>query len=89
MMDDPEQNQAECADAVTRLYEYLDGELDAATMQAVADHLRRCSPCLEMFDFQAELREVVKSKCAESMPADLRCRILGMIGGSDTQSSQA
>jgi len=39
-------------------------------------HLQRCSPCLEAYDFEAELRKVIVAKCEESVPGDLRQRIL-------------
>lgn len=71
----------DCGDAVERLYEYLDGELDTATVTRIEVHLKRCSPCLETYDFHAELRQVIRSKCAESMPQDVRIRLLGMFAG--------
>jgi mycothiol system anti-sigma-R factor len=68
-----------CGDAVERLYEYLDGELDGATVTRIEVHLRRCSPCLEAYDFHDELRQVIRSKCTECMPADVRERLLAML----------
>lgn len=67
-----------CDDAVEQLYEYLDGELDGATVTRIEVHLRRCSPCLEAYDFHDELRQVIRAKCAESMPPDVRARLLAM-----------
>ncbi len=71
--------ETDCEDAVGRIYEYLDGELDGATLTHIEVHLRRCSPCLEAYDFHAELRQVVRSKCAQSMPPELRSRLLAML----------
>lgn len=65
----------DCTDAVERLYHYLDGELDEARMTVVRQHLEACLPCLEAFDFEAELRAVVARKCRESVPDQLRMRI--------------
>lgn len=70
----------ECEDAVAQLYTYLDGEMGPEGLKAVEAHLAHCSPCLEAFDFEAELRKVVHSKCAESMPTELRAKLLGLIG---------
>ena len=64
-----------CTDAVERLYHYLDGELDEARMAMVKRHLDECLPCLEAFDFEAELRQVVARRCRESVPEQLRIRI--------------
>jgi mycothiol system anti-sigma-R factor len=75
-------HDADCTDAVARLYEFLDGELDGATMKLVREHLEHCSPCLEAFDFHAELRAVVKEKCSEPMPADVRQKLLALLDQS-------
>ena len=78
------EHEHECEDAVAKLYVYLDGEMDPEGLRAVEAHLAHCSPCLEAFDFEAELRKVVHSKCAETMPTDLRAKLLGMIGDAGT-----
>lgn len=75
-------DEHDCDDAVARLYEYLDGELDAESLQVVEAHLGHCSPCLEAFDFESELKRVVASKCAERIPEDLKVRLLELLGGS-------
>jgi mycothiol system anti-sigma-R factor len=77
-------SEHECEEAVASLYIYLDGEMDEAALRSVEAHLAHCSPCLEAFDFEAELRRVVSSKCAESMPADLRDKLLGMLDDADS-----
>lgn len=77
-------SEHECEEAVARLYTYLDGEMGADELRSVEAHLAHCSPCLEAFDFEAELRRVVHSKCAETMPTDLRDKLLGMIGDAGT-----
>ena len=69
----------DCDDAVAQLYAFLDGELDAQTVTRVEAHLRRCSPCLEAFDFEAELRKVVAVKCRDQVPDELRTRILTVL----------
>ncbi|MGH9151674.1 MAG: mycothiol system anti-sigma-R factor [Acidimicrobiales bacterium] len=68
-------DHGKCADAVERLYHYLDGELDEARMALVKSHLDECLPCLEAFDFEAELRQLVARKCREVVPEALRVRI--------------
>ncbi len=68
-------HDANCADAIERLYHYLDGELDDARRQLVKHHLDECLPCLDAFDFEAELRQVIARKCQETVPEQLRVRI--------------
>jgi anti-sigma factor (TIGR02949 family) len=76
--DDP---HSDCEQAVSHLYEYLAGELDDASMESVTEHLERCSPCLEAFDFHAELKKVVAHKCSEQMPSGLKHRLLDIAEG--------
>ena len=64
-----------CADAVERLYHFLDGELDSMSMADVRQHLDDCLPCLEAFDFEAELRLLVSRKCRDQVPDMVRFRI--------------
>lgn len=72
---DPAHHDANCADAVQRLYHFLDGELDDERRVHVQQHLDACLPCLEAFDFELELRQVVARKCRDSVPEQLRVRI--------------
>jgi anti-sigma factor (TIGR02949 family) len=69
----------ECDDAIAQLYTYLDGELDADVVTRIEQHLQRCSPCLEAYDFESELRKVIVSKCSEETPGDLRLRIMTVL----------
>jgi mycothiol system anti-sigma-R factor len=79
-------DEHDCAEAVARLYEYLDGELDGEYQQVIEVHLSHCSPCLEAFDFESELKRMIASKCAERMPDDLRRRLLELLRGSENLS---
>ncbi len=66
---------ADCTETIAELYEYLDGELTDDKRQHIEQHLNDCSPCYEAFDFEAELRMVIRKRCAESVPDELRQRI--------------
>ena len=57
-------------------------------MLQVETHLRRCSPCLEAFDFEADLRRVIAAKCTEQVTPEVRARFCGLLhelssGGTD------
>ncbi len=69
------EHDAKSADAVERLYHYLDGELDDQRRALVKRHLDDCMPCLEAFDFELELRQVIGRMCREPVPEQLRTRI--------------
>jgi len=66
---------ADCNDTLRELYQYLDGHLSDDDRAHIQHHLDDCSPCLEAFDFEAELRQVVRQRCVDQAPEDLRERI--------------
>lgn len=66
---------ADCNETLQELYEYLDGELTEVRRTHIEQHLNDCSPCYEAFDFEAELRMVVRRRCTENVPEQLRQRI--------------
>jgi mycothiol system anti-sigma-R factor len=66
---------ANCTETIHELYEYLDGELTDDKRRHIEQHLNDCSPCYEAFDFEAELRMVIRKRCAETVPDQLRQRI--------------
>jgi mycothiol system anti-sigma-R factor len=76
---DHEAAEGDCAETIHRLYHFLDGELTEERRQAIQRHLDECLPCLEAFDFEAELRVIVASKCRDPVPEGLRDRIAALI----------
>ena len=65
----------DCNEALRTLYSFLDGELTPERRAAIQHHLDECSPCLEAFDFEAELKIVVARCCRDEVPDHLRQRI--------------
>ena len=72
-------DDTDCSEAIHRLYHFLDGELNENTRGLIKQHLDECSPCLEAFDFEAELRVVIATRCREEVPPELRARIFDAI----------
>lgn len=70
---------ARCEEALAELYTFLDGELTEDRRGFIRQHLDDCNPCLEAFDFEAELRLVIKHRCTEEVPESLRARIAGQL----------
>jgi mycothiol system anti-sigma-R factor len=64
-----------CEVALAELYEFLDGELDDTAKARIEQHLKDCSPCLEAFDFEAEVRRLLADRCKDQCPDELRRRI--------------
>jgi mycothiol system anti-sigma-R factor len=65
----------ECEEALRTLYNYLDGELTSERRTAIQRHLSECSPCLQAFDFEFELKTLVARSCRDQVPDSLRHRI--------------
>jgi mycothiol system anti-sigma-R factor len=65
----------ECREALDRLYTFLDGELTEERRHEIQDHLSTCLPCLEAFDFEAELKVLIATRCRDDVPAQLRVRV--------------
>lgn len=68
-----------CDDAIAQIQAFLDGELDEATVARIEAHLEDCSPCLEAYDFEAELRKVIAARLRDDVPGDLRTRITAVL----------
>lgn len=71
--------EVDCSDAVHTLYHFLDGELTPDRLAHIQQHLEACPPCLEKFDFEAELRMMIARKCRDEVPDSLRIRIVESI----------
>lgn len=65
----------DCNETLRELYLYLDGQLTEEDRAHIQQHLDDCSPCLEAYDFEAELRMVVQRRCVDEVPENLRNRI--------------
>jgi mycothiol system anti-sigma-R factor len=82
-------SQPDCRDALETLYHYLDGELTDGRRQEIKHHLERCSPCLEAFDFEAELKMVIARHCRDRVPDHLRVRVVMALAEASRQESQS
>jgi mycothiol system anti-sigma-R factor len=76
---------ADCNEALREIYTFLDGELTSEIRHAIEGHLNGCTDCLEVFDFEAELRILVARKCTERVPERLRLRIQQALAEADAR----
>ena len=70
-----EPEAGDCAESLQELYTFLDGELTVERRMHIRQHLDGCQNCYEAFDFEAELRIVVSTKCRDEVPDSLRDRV--------------
>jgi len=72
---------ADCEETMRELEVYLDGELTPADIEHIRHHLEDCLDCLQVFDFHAELRAVIRVKCQEQVvPPGLLERVKACFG---------
>jgi anti-sigma factor (TIGR02949 family) len=65
-----------CRETIRELEAFLDGELSEDGHHAIHAHLDGCTDCWQAFDFHAELRTVIATKCRnDEMPPGLLSRI--------------
>lgn len=72
--------EGDCNDSLEQLYTFLDGELTEHKRAAIHHHLEECSPCLERFDFEAELKIVIARRCHDEVPESLRRKVARSLG---------
>ena len=71
-----EETMADCKQTLRELDAFLDDELSPTTREQIHNHLEGCVDCLQAFDFQAELKQVIRRKCnTDEMPAGLLAKI--------------
>lgn len=71
-----------CEEALARLYEYLDGELEAASREEVELHFRICARCYPHLKLETNYRDALRRALeGQRAPPGLRTRILELMEG--------
>jgi anti-sigma factor (TIGR02949 family) len=70
-----------CEEALRRLAEYLDRELEPSQHEAVERHVKLCRSCFSRADFERLLKERLTDLGREEAPAQLQSRIRKLMGG--------
>ena len=72
-----------CEEALQRLYEFLDGELNAESTQEVRRHIELCEACYPEVKFNTEFRDALHraARGQPVCPESLRNRIAAMLRG--------
>lgn len=70
---------SDCGRILHEIYTFLDGELTVDRRESIEFHLSGCNHCLSAYDFEAELRLVVRSRLYRQAPDPLRARVLAAL----------
>ena len=79
---------SECKESIEELYSYLDGELTEDKREVIRNHLDKCQPCLDAFDFEDDLRKLISMKCKDHVPDGLKDRVFQAIEVEMNRSCQ-
>ncbi|MEX1258598.1 MAG: zf-HC2 domain-containing protein [Gemmatimonadota bacterium] len=70
-------DEVTCHEAASRVYEWLDGELDGDLAARVGAHLETCARCYPMLVFERSFLEALNRVAEdEPVPEELRRRVL-------------
>ena len=65
----------DCEEALHRLFEYLDAELDRQSQREMEHHLERCRSCFSRVEFEKRLKAHTMELRTEPVSPELEVRI--------------
>ena len=68
-------NKISCEEVMSKLYAYLDSEVDAPSQTDIDDHLHQCRECFSRAEFERALRKKVASTGEVTVPEETRSRM--------------
>ncbi len=68
-----------CNEAMSKLYDYLDSELDDISEEEINRHVHDCRECFSRFDFEKRLRAKVQNLEEETTPPEVHGRLMALI----------
>lgn len=69
----------ECREAVKRLWEYIDRNLERRREEELEQHLGLCRHCCGELEFARQIRERLARGGEEALPAESRARLQQML----------
>ncbi|MGA4507287.1 zf-HC2 domain-containing protein [Propionibacteriaceae bacterium G1746] len=68
-----------CIEALSRIQEFLHGELDEDTADVIREHLQACESCLDTYDVETAITTLIRRAMPTSAcPDGLRARVMKM-----------
>ncbi|HEX8509204.1 MAG TPA: mycothiol system anti-sigma-R factor [Propionibacteriaceae bacterium] len=80
----------DCEHVLERVYEFIDHELDTASGDTIRQHLSECEPCLDKFDVEQAVKDLVARRCGgDTAPSQLRNKVLARLAVAQQQAGSA
>lgn len=78
----------DCKQALLKLFDYIDGELNPTDYAEVEEHLKNCKHCFGKAEFQRMTKRIIREKAGnESVPVELKNSILNRINQLNNTSN--
>ena len=74
-----EKKTIDCEEALARLFEYIDHELNGHRHDEMEDHLSKCRSCYSRLEFEKKLHQHLKSATEQKAPEELQSKIKNLI----------
>ena len=74
-MSTQEHPPTDCSEVLSRVFFFIDNELDQADCSEIQQHLDECGPCLARYDLERTVKTLVARSCTEVAPDGLRQRV--------------
>ena len=68
-----------CDHAIEYIYQYLDDETSLSHSLRIRLHLRRCSSCMNAYEFETKLKAVIRERGHTEPPPELFDKLRTMI----------
>jgi len=69
----------DCEEALKRLFEYIDLELNDHKHDEMEEHLSKCRSCYSRLEFEKKLQQHVKGVAEEKAPEQLHSKVRNLI----------
>ena len=79
MSNDKEIARISCEDVLSKLYAYLDREVDSLTAAEIDHHLDHCRECFSRAEFEKVLRGRVAKSTEKETPPEVQERLKNLI----------
>ena len=76
-----------CSEAVRRLWEYLENDLDNEDRERVEGHLALCRRCCGEVEFTSALSDLLRSSAGPGIPPAVQHHLVGFLDELDTGRS--
>jgi mycothiol system anti-sigma-R factor len=68
-----------CEEALERLHQFIDRELEEHELEAMRDHLDGCDNCAHEHEIRVKFKSMIREACLEVAPPSLRERVVGRL----------